>query len=140
MNPGIWVVSKRWKRQGNRFSPRSSRCLDFSSLRPVSDFWSITVRQYTCNTKFIMICSSSKHKTNTGDVVWVLSPVWLFWRPMDYTLPTSSVHGISQARMLSGLPFPSPGKSSQSRDQTCVFCIGRRILYHWTTREDQYRS
>ena len=28
---------------------------------------------------------------------------------MDCSLPGSSVHGISQARILSGLPFPSPG-------------------------------
>ena len=25
--------------------------------------------------------------------------------------------------------------SSPTRDQTCVPCIGRQILYHWTTRE-----
>ena len=30
--------------------------------------------------------------------------------PMDCSLPTSSVHGILQARILwRGLPFPSPG-------------------------------
>ena len=28
---------------------------------------------------------------------------------MDYSLPGSSVHGILQARILEGLPFPSPG-------------------------------
>ena len=28
---------------------------------------------------------------------------------MDYSLPGSSVRGISQARVLSGLPFPPPG-------------------------------
>ena len=28
---------------------------------------------------------------------------------MDCSLPGSSVHGISQARILGGLPFPSPG-------------------------------
>ena len=27
----------------------------------------------------------------------------------DYNPPGSSVHGISQARILDGLPFPSPG-------------------------------
>ena len=27
---------------------------------------------------------------------------------MDCSLPDSSVHGISEARILSGLPFPSP--------------------------------
>ena len=29
--------------------------------------------------------------------------------PMDYSPPGSSVSGISQVRILSGLPFPSPG-------------------------------
>ena len=29
--------------------------------------------------------------------------------PMNYSLPGSSVHGISQARIWIGLPFPSPG-------------------------------
>ena len=28
--------------------------------------------------------------------------------------------------------------SSRTRDQTCVLCIGRRVLNHWTTREVQY--
>ena len=29
--------------------------------------------------------------------------------PMDYRTPSSSVHGILQARIRSGLPFPTPG-------------------------------
>ena len=37
-----------------------------------------------------------------------LSRVWLC-DPMDCSLPNSSVYGILQARMLDGLPFPSPG-------------------------------
>ena len=32
--------------------------------------------------------------------------------PMGCSLPGSSVYGISQARILSGLPFPSPGDLS----------------------------
>ena len=32
--------------------------------------------------------------------------------PIDYSLPGSSVHGISQARALSELPFPPPGDIS----------------------------
>ena len=36
--------------------------------------------------------------------------------PMDCGLPGSSVHGIFQARVLEWVP--SPGKSSQPRDQT----------------------
>ena len=38
-----------------------------------------------------------------------LSHVQLFWDSMDYSLPGSSVHGISRQEYWSGLPFPSPG-------------------------------
>ena len=30
--------------------------------------------------------------------------------------------------------------SSQTRDQTCVLCIGRRILYHWAPGKPQRRN
>ena len=38
----------------------------------------------------------------------------------------------------SRLPFSYSSRSSQPRDRTCnscIFCIGRLILYHWATRE-----
>ena len=41
----------------------------------------------------------------------------------------------SRQEYLSGLPCPSPGESSQSRDHTLVFCIDRQILYQCTTWE-----
>ena len=43
----------------------------------------------------------------------------------------------AQAQYLccSGLVAPRHVVSSQARDQTGVPCIGRWILYHWTTRE-----
>ena len=34
-----------------------------------------------------------------------------------------------------GLNYPEDTRSSRTRDQTCVLCIGRRILNHWTTRD-----
>ena len=58
--------------------------------------------------------------------------------PMDYSLLDSSVHGISQARILEWVAMPFSRASSRPRDRTLVFCIGRRILYHWTTREVHY--
>ena len=39
------------------------------------------------------------------------------------------VYGISQARILEQVANPFSKGSSQSRDQTCVSCIGRRVLY-----------
>ena len=52
-----------------------------------------------------------------GCCVCMLGCVWLFWDPMDCSLPGSSVHGILQARescgilswQWSGLLFPTPG-------------------------------
>ena len=42
---------------------------------------------------------------------------------------------FSRQEYWSGLPFPSPGGSCQTRDWTCVSRIGRQILYHWATWE-----
>ena len=55
---------------------------------------------------------------------------------VDYSLPSSTVTGISRARILHWVPFLTPG-DSQPRDWICVSCIGRQILYHWATREAQ---
>ena len=49
--------------------------------------------------------------------------------------PGSSVHGIPQARILEWVATSFSRGYSPLRDQTCVSCIGRQILYHWTTRE-----
>ena len=54
---------------------------------------------------------------------------------MDCSPPGSSVHGILQARILKWVALSSSRGSSQPRDWTCVSCIGRRILYHWATKE-----
>ena len=55
--------------------------------------------------------------TEAAAVVQSLSCVRLFCDPIHYGRPGSSVHGVSFRR------------SSQSRDQTCVTCISRQILY-----------
>ena len=47
--------------------------------------------------------------------------------PMDAS--GSSVHGISQARILEWVAISYSRGSSQSRNWTCVSCIGRWILY-----------
>ena len=47
---------------------------------------------------------------------------------IDWGLPGSSVHGIFQARILEWVAISYAWGSSQSRDQTCISCIGRQIL------------
>ena len=51
-------------------------------------------------------------------------------KPMDCSLPGSSVHGISQAKILKWVAISFSRGSSQPRDQTHISCIGRQILYH----------
>ena len=53
--------------------------------------------------------------------------------PIDGSPPGSSVHGISQTRILEWVALSFSRGSSWSRDKTCVSCIGREILYHWDT-------
>ena len=53
---------------------------------------------------------------------------------IDQGLPGSSVHGISQAGILEWAAISFSRGSSRPRDQTHI-CIGRRIPYHWATRE-----
>ena len=52
---------------------------------------------------------------------------------MDCSLPGSSVHGISQTRILAWVPISFSRGSSRPRDRTCVSCIGRWILYRRAT-------
>ena len=53
--------------------------------------------------------------------------------PMDCSLPGSSVPGISQARILEWVAISFSRVPSLPRDETCISCIGRWILYHCTT-------
>ena len=57
------------------------------------------------------------------------------WEPMDCSPPGSSVHGISQAKILEWVAIPISRRSSQSRDQTWVSFIAGRFFTIWTTKE-----
>ena len=47
---------------------------------------------------------------------------------MDCSLPGSSVHGISQAKILEGVAIPISRESLRPRDKTCISCIAGRFL------------
>ena len=54
---------------------------------------------------------------------------------MDCSPPGSSVHGISQARNQSELPFLSPGGLPYQGIRLSISYRGRQSLYHQDTRE-----
>ena len=69
-------------------------------------------------------------------VIWLISHVWLFCNLMDCSLPGSSVHGISQARVLEWVAISfSRGSSwlTQGYNPHLLHC--RQILYPWVTGE-----
>ena len=55
--------------------------------------------------------------------------------PYDWSPPGSSVHGVSQARILKWVAISFSRGSSPPRDWTHVSCIDLRIPYHWATWE-----
>ena len=62
---------------------------------------------------------------------------------MDYSSPGSSVHGISQAKILEWVAISSFRKSSQPRDWThisCISCISRWILYQLSHKFSSVQS
>ena len=63
--------------------------------------------------------------------VWSISHIYFFCKSMDCSPPGSSVHGISQARILEWVAISFSRGCSQPRDQTCISyitCIGRWFL------------
>ena len=50
--------------------------------------------------------------------------------PMDSIPPGSSIHGISQARMLKCVAIPFSKGSSKPKARTWVSCMGRWSLYY----------
>ena len=66
-------------------------------------------------------------------VIYSLICAWFFCNPLDHNQQGSTVHGISLAWIRNGLPFPCPGDLHHSRNQTRVSCIGRWVLYCWTS-------
>ena len=60
--------------------------------------------------------------------------------PTDCSLPGSSVHGISQARILGWVAISFSGRSSQPRDWIQVSRIVGRRFTIWATREEKQKQ
>ena len=73
-------------------------------------------------------------------MVCMLSHDQLFCNPMDYSQPGSSVHGISQAKILEWVAMPSSRGPSRPRDQTEVSCIAGRVFTIWANKEAKWQE
>ena len=76
---------------------------------------------------------------NQVSCVWsVAQSCPILCNPLDCSPPGSSIHGISQARILEWGAISFSRRPSRPRDWTwvsCISCIGRWTLYHWATGE-----
>ena len=91
-----------------------------------------------CFSVVVFFCQESKHyqvDCSTGKVlVTQLCPT--LCNPMDYSPPGSSVHEISQARILEWVAIPFSRGSSQTRDGIWVSGIAGGFFTIWAARED----
>ena len=69
-----------------------------------------------------------------------LSHDQLFVTPWTVAYQAPPSKGFSKQEYWNGLPFPSPGESSQTRDQICVSCTDRQILDHWEPRKQNIKQ
>ena len=86
---------------------------------------------YSISHKFMEKWKNTAKKHFNGDRI----PFLWIPKPMDYSLPGSSVGGISWQEYWSGYPFPSGNGSNPDQDQTQVSCIAGRFFTIWSTRE-----
>ena len=114
---------------GSPCSPRDSQ-----ESSPIPQFKSI---DYLFMIKFCLAPSTTPTKEYILNLcVCVSSSVMsnYLW-PMDCNPRGSSVHGISQARILEWVAIPFFRVPSQPRDWTCISCIDKWILTIWATKE-----
>ena len=73
----------------------------------------------------VCVCACVHAHKHALKRVQLLAAPWTIYSP-----PGSSVHWISQVRILEWIVISSYRGSSQPRGRTSVSCIGRWILYH----------
>ena len=99
-----------------------------------------STRNYT---QYFAISSKRKESEKNRDVCvcvyvcLVAKSCPILYKPMDCSPPSSSVHGISQARILDQFAISISRALSPPRAWTLTSCTGRQILYWGATREAQ---
>ena len=96
---------------------------DLEETKPQLSFWPYVLLLF-----YLLYIPDHVGKHVLSANIVTLLHVWLC-DSMDYSLPGSSVHEISQSRILEWIAVSFPSRSSWPRDGICASCIGRQILY-----------
>ena len=111
-------------------------------LLSLCSIWHLLIQVFLKKTKVCLrrkgtIESKSTIYPPTDSCVLVAQLCLTLCDPMDCSLPSSSVHGLLQARLLEWVLIPFSRGSSWLRDWTWVFHIADRFFTIWATREGQ---
>ena len=91
------------------------------------DSWNLLdymVEEWPC------VCIFKFHRSSWNGVEWHACSVVSDCGPVGCSPPGSSVHGISQARILARVAI----SFSRGSSWPCISCIGRQILYHFAMK------
>ena len=134
-NPGLLHGRQIHYHQSHQGSPRILEWLSYPFSRgsspPRNRTWISCIAG-----RFLTSWATNSLLTAEEDVCMHAQPCPTLCNPMDCSPPGSSVHGISQARVLEGVAMSFSRGSSQARDWiniSCVSCMSKQILYHWAT-------
>ena len=124
-----WICAGKafWEKEGLRWSLKEEACLMLNT------FW--TVCWLTVHLTRVKSKDTNTHSVlHRSHLCLVTQSCPTLCDPMDYSPPGSSVHGISQARILEWVAISISKGSSLPRDRTWVSFSGR-FFANWATRE-----
>ena len=102
--------------------------------------WDIASSSHARVTEWFKVIQERKSEVNSPERNRIVTP-WhcllylILCDLMDFSLPGSSVLGISQARLLEWVAISFSWGSFQSRDQTQVSCLAGGFFSNWATME-----
>ena len=94
-------------------------------------FCKILYRMRALGTQVSLLCTFEPKMWN------IVLFIGHLWENMENNVHCCFSHGVSQARILEWVAIFFSRGSPWLRGWTHVSCIGRQILYHWASREDQ---
>ena len=110
-----------------------------STLIPTCWFWYINMKDGENILSYSVVstplCLSDTCPAHRSESLSVSQSCPTLCEPMDCSPPDSSVHWISQARILEWVALPFSRGSSWPRDQTWVSCSAGGLLTVWATSE-----
>ena len=116
-----WIAIRGWQAPSMSMEPSPSMVRSISnsssmrasmsclSMWPPIEAWQLSIQVRTHVSTLLELGLSYGHSLIPESESEVTQSCLTLCDPMDCSLPGSSVHGIFQARILSGLPFPSLG-------------------------------